>query len=120
MWVAEGYADFVALHDDRAPLSVSAGQILAQVRAGGPPKALPSNKDFDETSHGLGAMYESAWMAFRFLAGQFGDAAVTGFYQDVVSGATVDEAALRRFGWSRAQVTAGWQAYLTKSASTTS
>lgn len=120
LWVAEGYADFVALHDDRAPLSVSAGQILAQVRAGGAPKALPSDKDFDETSHGLGAMYESAWMAFRFLAEQFGDAAVTGFYQDVLSGTTTDDAAQRRFGWSLAQVTAGWQDYLTKSASTTS
>jgi hypothetical protein len=120
LWVAEGYADFVALHDDRAPLTVSAGQILAQVRASGPPKALPSNKDFDEASHGLGTVYESAWMVFRFLADQFGDAAVTGFYQDVVSGTTPEEAAQHRFGWSLAQVTGGWQAYLTKRASTAS
>ncbi len=27
-WVVEGFADFVALHDDDAPLSLSAGQVL--------------------------------------------------------------------------------------------
>ncbi len=37
-WVVEGFADFVALHDDSAPLSVSAGQILGEVNAGRSPK----------------------------------------------------------------------------------
>jgi hypothetical protein len=31
LWVAEGFADYVALHDDQAPLAVSAGQILRKV-----------------------------------------------------------------------------------------
>ena len=33
-WVVEGFADFVALHDDSAPLSVSAGQILGRGQGG--------------------------------------------------------------------------------------
>ena len=38
LWVAEGFADYVALHDDTAPLSVSAGQILRKVKVDGAPK----------------------------------------------------------------------------------
>ncbi len=41
-WVVEGFADFVALHDDDAPLSLSAGQVLAEVKAGKTPKRLPT------------------------------------------------------------------------------
>jgi hypothetical protein len=120
LWVAEGFADYVALHEDRAPLSVSASQILAQVRAEGPPRALPSRKDFAVSTHGLGATYESAWMAFRMLGGRFGDAAVRDFYADVVAGTPTDTAARNHFGLSLRQITADWRAYLTKSASTVS
>jgi hypothetical protein len=120
LWVAEGFADFVALHDDREPLSVSAGQILRQVKADGPPKALPSRKDFDESAHGLGAAYESAWMAFRMLGERFGDAAVRDFYSAAVRGMSADAAAQQAFGLSIADITADWRAYLTKSASTVS
>lgn len=120
LWVAEGFADFVALHDDRAPLSVSAGQILQRVKAEGPPKALPSRKDFDESAHGLGAAYESAWMAFRMLGERFGDAAVREFYAAAVRGMSADAAARQAFGLTVAEITADWRAYLTKSASTVS
>lgn len=120
LWVAEGYADFVALRNDREPLAVSAGQILAQVRSSGAPKKLPAEADFAEASHGLGAAYESAWMAFRMLADQFGEPAVTSFYRDVVAGVPVAEASARQFGWTIAELTSAWRAYLTKSASTVS
>jgi hypothetical protein len=120
LWVAEGFADYVALRDDRAPLALSAGQILRRVKADGPPPTLPSSKDFDESAHGLGAAYEAAWMAFRMLGERFGDAAVRDFYADVVRGAPVDVAAQRHLGLSVDQITADWQAYLTKSASTVS
>jgi hypothetical protein len=120
LWVAEGFADYVALHDDRAPLSVSAGQVLRRVKADGPPKKLPSEDDFDESAHGLSATYESAWMAFRMLGQRYGDAAVGGFYADVVGGSDVDAAARRAFGLSVADITADWRVYLTKSASTVS
>jgi hypothetical protein len=120
LWVAEGFADYVALHDDEAPLSVSAGQILRKVRADGAPKALPSAEDFDESTHGLSTVYEAAWMAFRMLGEQHGDAAVRGFYTDVVNGRMVDGAARQWFGKSVDGITADWRRYLTKSASTVS
>jgi hypothetical protein len=120
LWVAEGFADYVALQDDTAPLSVSAGQILRKVKADGAPRRLPSAKDFDESTHGLGAVYESAWLVFRMLGEQHGDAAVRGFYADVVDGRPVDAAARQWFGMSVAGITADWRRYLTKSASTVS
>jgi len=120
LWVAEGFADYVALHDDKAPLSVSAGQILRKVKADGAPPTLPSAKDFDESTHGLGAVYEAAWMIFRMLGEQHGDAAVRGFYADVVAGRPVDVAARQWLGTSVAGITTDWRRYLTKSASTVS
>ncbi|MGA8987754.1 hypothetical protein [Aeromicrobium sp.] len=116
-WVVEGFADFVALHDDTAPLSVSAGQVLAQVKADGPPERLPSAADFDAGKHGLGAVYESAWLVFRLLAERFDDAAVVAFYREVLSGAPLGSALDRSFGISVDQLTSQWRTYLKKSAS---
>jgi len=119
-WVAEGFADFVALHDDTAPLSLSAGQILNQVRKDGPPKALPSQDDFGGGGHGLGAVYESAWMIFRMLGESHSDATILRFYRNVLAGTDVDIAVRAAFDLSIAQLTAQWRDYLTKSASTVS
>jgi hypothetical protein len=118
-WVAEGFADFVALHDDTAPLSLSAGQVLRQVKQDGAPKALPSPDDFGG-GHGLGAVYESAWMIFRMLGERHSDATIVRFYRDVLAGTDVDTAVRRAFDLSIPQLTAQWRDYLTKSASTVS
>ncbi len=119
-WVVEGFADFVALRDDSASLSVSAGQILGEVNAGRAPKRLPSTADFDAESHGLGAIYESAWMIFRMLGERYGDARVVGFYQAVMAGAKLDVALTTSFGLTVDRLTADWLDYLAKSASTVS
>lgn len=119
-WVAEGFADFVALHDDTASLSLSAGQILNQVRRDGAPQALPSRGDFVRGGHGLGAVYESAWMIFRMLGERHSDATILRFYRNVLAGTDVDTAVRAAFDISVPQLTAQWRDYLTKSASTVS
>ena len=119
-WVVEGFADYVALHDDSASLAVSAGQILAEVKAGRTPKHLPSATDFDAEAHGLGAVYESAWMIFRMLGERYGDSRVVGFYEAVMAGDRLDDALATSFGLTTAQLTTQWQDYLEKSASTVS
>jgi hypothetical protein len=119
-WVVEGFADYVALQGDTAPLAVSAGQILGQVRAGQVPRALPTDADFGSTQHGLGAVYESTWMVFRMLGEQHPQSDVVAFYRDVIGGEPVDRALRSRFGLSVDQLTSDWRAYLTKSASTVS
>ncbi|MGA8850507.1 MAG: hypothetical protein WB508_02190 [Aeromicrobium sp.] len=119
-WVIEGFADYVALRDDDAPLSVSAGQILTQVRADGPPKSLPTAAAFDEAAYGLGAVYEAAWMVFRMLGEDFDTPQVVAFYRSVLDGDPVEDASQSAFGLSVRQITSRWQDYLTKSASTVS
>lgn len=120
-WVSEGFADYVALHSDLAPLSVSAGQILRSVKKDGVPRALPTSADFGATQHGLGSTYESAWMIFRMLGATYGDRAVLTFYEDALGGDSTEKAARAAFGLSIAEVTAKWQRYLeVKSASITS
>lgn len=120
-WVAEGFADYVALRDDDAPLAVSAGQALAQVRAEGAPQTLPDGTTFGAAGgHGLGAVYESAWLIFRMLGEERSNARIVAFYEDVRDGADVDEAAREHLGLSVAQITAQWRRYLEKSASTVS
>lgn len=119
-WVVEGFADFVALHDDSAPLSLSAGQVLAEVKAGDGPRRLPPAADFSATKHGLGAVYESAWMIFRMLAARFGDAKVESFYGHVLGGTALERALSSSFGLTSGQLTTDWRAYLAKSASTVS
>lgn len=120
-WVAEGFADYVALRDDDAPLAVTAGQILAQVRADGPPDALPDAQAFASAGgHGLGAVYESAWLVFEMLADETSNDRIVAFYEDVRDGGDVADAARERLGLSVEQITARWRAYLEKSASTVS
>jgi len=119
-WVVEGFADFVALHDDTAALSVSAGQVLAEVRAGRTPPTLPTDADFGSTQHGLGAVYESAWMIFRMLGEDHTDDDVVAFYERVIGGEDVGRALGTSFGLTLDELTGDWRAYLTKSASTVS
>jgi hypothetical protein len=69
-WLSEGFADYVALRDVDLPLSVTAAQVIEQVRTDGAPRALPDDADFDEQSDGFGAAYEAAWLACRLLAEQ--------------------------------------------------
>jgi len=119
-WVAEGFADFVALHDDKAPLSVSAGQILRSVKKDGPPDQLPTAGDFGTIQHGLGGTYESAWMIFRMLGERFSDDDILQFYKAVLEGTPTAAATESTFGLSVADITRDWRAYLVKSASITS
>ncbi len=119
-WIVEGFADWVALRADTMPLSVSAGQILAEVRSGRVPERLPSDADFGSTQHGLGALYESSWMVFRLLDERYGDASVVSFYESSIRGTSTAAALQSAFGIDQEQLTAAWRAYLTKSASTVS
>ncbi|MGJ9423741.1 hypothetical protein [Aeromicrobium sp. CF3.5] len=119
-WVVEGFADFVALRDDPAPLSVSAGQVLGGVRTNGAPDQLPTTADFSGTAYGLGGVYESAWLAFRMLGEQFSDAEVIDFYRAVRDGASTNDAAVSTLGIDAAQITERWRDYLMNIASTVS
>jgi len=112
LWVAEGFADFVALHDGQIPLEAAAGQVLALVRRDGPPKTLPTAGDFAASTSALGRTYESAWLVFRMLAARYGDAATIAFYERVRDGAPLRRALTAELGLDREELTASWRAYL--------
>lgn len=115
-WVAEGFADYVALLRDRAPLSVSAGQVLRQVDEGDVPRRLPTAQDFEDATH-LGAVYESAWLVFRLLGERYGERRVVAFYESVLDGTALSRALDESFDLDEAALTRAWRAYLTKTAS---
>jgi hypothetical protein len=80
-WLLEGFADFVALDHVDLPVSVTASQILAQVRRHGPPSHLPGRTEFDPQNHSLGASYEAAWLACRLLGERYGERRLIAFYR---------------------------------------
>lgn len=112
LWVAEGFADFVALHDGRVGLDLVAAEILERVRRHGPPTHLPTSADFTASAPGLGTTYESAWLAFRLLADRYSDAATVSFYQQVRDGASLRHALQAEFGLDLHELTDAWRSYL--------
>ncbi|OUZ09512.1 hypothetical protein BHE97_10705 [Aeromicrobium sp. PE09-221] len=116
MWVAEGYADEIALRGDTADVDTSAGRILGQVRREGPPSALPGPQDFGDAER-VTAVYESAWLAVRMLVEEYGDARVREFYDAVVAGSPVDTALADVLGTDLDTVTTQWRDYLVTLAS---
>lgn len=133
LWFSEGFADWVGYQGTGLSRQVVATDLLRQVRADGPPAALPTAADFDpERSRDIGPAYSGAWLAVDALARRYGDDAVVDLYRsasrdalpvaDPSAGqdgavATDDadaalDAALARLGTDRAGVLALWRAEL--------
>lgn len=118
-WLLEGFADFVALNDAGVPVGLAAGQILGQIRKTGLPAGLPTTADLDPTAHGLGATYEEAWLACRFLAQQHGIAGLIRFYRRVSGGASAQTAFRSELGTTQQQFVTQWRADLARLARVT-
>ncbi|WP_243060337.1 hypothetical protein [Nocardioides sp. SR21] len=112
LWLLEGFADYVALRDVDLPLSRSAAQIIAEVRKDGPPEALPGAAEFGTRANGLGATYESAWLACRLLAESGGENALVRFYRAVDAGTPVEQALRQEVGLTEAELTQQWRTLL--------
>jgi hypothetical protein len=117
IWLLEGFADYVALAHVDLPVSVTASQILSDVRRKGAPTALPGAQEFDPANQLLGASYESAWLACRLLGERYGERKLIAFYEAVDDGMSVDEAFPRLLGTSEREFTREWRAYLEELAS---
>lgn len=112
LWVAEGFADYVALHDSDRSVEENASQILDRVRRKDAPRHLPSAHDFEASRHGLGATYESAWLVFELLHLRAPDEQIVGFYTAVRDGAGVGHALEAHFGLDVDGLTSLWREYL--------
>lgn len=116
-WLAEGYADAVALRDSGLPVARAAVELAEDVRAGRLPAGLPEDDHFAAGAPGLGAAYGQAWLAVRMMTTMYGEERVRALYRDL--GGQVDPApgAVERavgahLGTSLPALTAAWQAGL--------
>lgn len=80
-WLLEGFADYVALARVDLPVARAARQILDRVRRRGAPTRLPGPAAFAPGTPGVGASYESAWLACRLIAARYGEPRLLAFYR---------------------------------------
>jgi hypothetical protein len=111
-WLLEGFADYVALAHAGIPVSVAASQILRRIRKEGPPDHLPTAAELDPSAHGLGATYEEAWLATRFIGREYGEDKLVRFYDAVNDGSKVAAAFESVLGTSEAAFVKAWRADL--------
>ncbi|MCW2710036.1 MAG: hypothetical protein JWP24_230 [Marmoricola sp.] len=113
-WLLEGFADFVALDAAKVPVTTAAGQILARIRKDGLPRGLPTSQDLDPTANGLGATYEEAWLACRFLAQEYGADRLVQFYRKVGDGSSTEKSFRQQLGTTQQAFVALWRADLAR------
>ncbi|MCW2787456.1 MAG: hypothetical protein JWP74_3973 [Marmoricola sp.] len=111
-WLKEGFADYVALAHAGIPVRTAAAQILARIRRSGPPDHLPTSADLDPTAVGLGATYEEAWLANRFISTRYGEPKLVSFYETVSGGENLDLAFRRVLGTTQVAFVRAWRSDL--------
>lgn len=113
LWVAEGFADYVAVGAVDVPLSVSAGALIRDIHRHGLPRSLPADDKFAATGKRLEVYYEQAWLSARVIAKEYGEARLLAFYERVVAQPDSVRAALRtELGTTIARLTRQWRTYL--------
>lgn len=112
LWIAEGFADYVALDHTSLPLHKAAGQILRQVHRSGAPEALPSRADFSASARDLGRTYEASWLVFRMLAEHYGHRETLAFYGACRDGEPWRQALAAAFGLDVPSLVTAWRGYL--------
>jgi hypothetical protein len=111
-WLLEGFADYVALAHAGIPVDTAASQILARIRKEGPPDHLPTAADLDPTANGLGATYEEAWLATRFIAQEYGEDRLVRLYRKVSAGEPVEQGFRTILGTTETSFVQRWRADL--------
>jgi len=124
IWLTEGMADYVGYSGLGLPRERVASELLALVRAGKGPTALPREADFDPSKTRIAPSYSGSWLAVCRLVDLYGQAKVVAFYRVVASAspaggaaqhdleATATLAFPHSFGVSEAQFVDGWKRYL--------
>jgi hypothetical protein len=111
-WLLEGFADYVALDHVDLPVSVTASQILGEVRRHGVPDHLPDATDFDPENRVLGATYESAWLACRLIAQEYGEHKLIAFYRASDRDGSTESAFRDVLHTDKQSFTRSWERYL--------
>lgn len=112
LWLLEGFADYVALDAAGVPVQRAAEQVIGRMKKDGLPDRLPRPEDLEPTAEGLGATYEEAWLACRYLGDRWGSARMVRFYEAVDAGQSVREAFRSVLGTTQRRFVEGWRADL--------
>lgn len=118
-WLSEGAANWTGyLGTGRTPGQI-APELLADLRAGRVPDALPADASFDGSAAGLPQAYEQAWFACRSIVLRHGQKALVALYRAVAAtggtggaDAALDSALRRTVGAGLSTFTAQWVADL--------
>ncbi|MEO7070719.1 MAG: hypothetical protein ABI131_09540 [Nostocoides sp.] len=79
-WISEGTADLVGYSTVSLADNQIAGALVAQVKASGPPRALPVDSQFDAATTMIAPIYNQAWLAARLIDRAVGPSGLTRFY----------------------------------------
>jgi hypothetical protein len=112
-WVAEGFADYVAVRSAGVPIDVASEQAIKGVRLHGLPHRLPTVADFATTSARLERTYELSRLAVTAIARTYGRRHLVAFYDDLVAHpGDLDGAVHRQLGTSIPALTGQWRRLL--------
>ncbi|WP_460625710.1 hypothetical protein [Intrasporangium mesophilum] len=81
LWLAEGFADYVAYRRIDLPEATIAAPALKQARDQGVPHALPTDADFDPSAGRLQTAYGLALLAVRTIADEYGTPDLVRLYE---------------------------------------
>jgi hypothetical protein len=112
VWLAEGFADWVAYRQSGRTAPEIAPELAEDVRAGRTPTALPADADFGPTAPRLAQAYEGGWLGCRLIADEWSPATLRAVYRDAGTGASLDSVLKARLGLTAADFTARWRAYV--------
>lgn len=114
MWLSEGFSDYVAYSAVDVSVRLVAQDLLALVRKGKMPKALPADREFDASRAELGPAYEGAWLVCRLIAQTYGEEKLVELYVALAdrTAAPIDVVLRDVLGVTQAQLVADWQRYL--------
>ena len=86
LWLAEGFADYVAYRRLDLPEATIVAPALDRVRDHGVPRTLPADADFDPGAGRLQTAYGLALLAVRTIADEYGTAALVRLYKAAAGG----------------------------------
>jgi hypothetical protein len=114
-WVAEGFADYVAVRSADVSVRVASSAALDRVREHGLPRRLPTNRDFRTTDLDLEATYELSRLVVATIAHRYGRRHLVDFYTYLAANpGDVAGALRRRLGTSQAELTQRWRRLLVR------
>lgn len=115
LWLAEGFADYVAFTAVPVQDDSAAKELFKAVRAGKVPTTLPTPEAFAASAAELPQAYESAWLACRLIAEREGQDKLVAFYRAVHASKSptgLADAFKSVLGMTEAEFVVQWQKYL--------